>query len=310
MPDGFAHPRRALLDRSGKLPGMSASDPIIAVNGVFDDPVSAFDRGLAYGDGLFETCRVYAGAIPLWPLHRERLQSGCARLKLPLDWSALDSQRAEVLARAKQRGNDSGVLKLMVTRGSGGRGYAPPPKPTPMLCWIFYPGNQAVWHERSQEGAAVRFCNQRLSENPTLAGLKHLSRLDYVLARAEWADEFAEGLLLDARDRVIEGTVSNVFVVEDDRLITPALERSGVAGVMRRLILEQLATTAGLGISVEPITRAQLLSADEVLVCNSVFGIWPVVSLAPDNRHWTPGPVTRQLQKNWADWLDRGDAFG
>lgn len=279
------------------------SSPLTMVDGVFDAGVSVLDRGLAYGDGLFETCRVVDAQVPLWDLHRDRLESSCQRLGLPLDTSALDAQRATMLDEAKQRQQPDGVLKLIVTRGSGGRGYKPPAEPRPMLCWLFYPGAKPLWRQQAERGINLRICRHRLSDNPLLAGMKHLSRLDYVLARAEWQDEFPEGLLLDQQGRVVEGTVSNVFLMKKNQLVTPILARNGVAGVMRRLVLEQLAPTLDLSVREADVSLHDLQSADEVFVTNSVFGLWPVVGLfsseqAPmQARHYTIGPVTRGLQK-------------
>lgn len=279
---------------------MSEFEPVIFVDGVFNASVSPLDRGLAYGDGVFETCRVSAGQILLWEYHLERLEQSCKRLGIPLDLDLILNQQKRVLSEAERQNHFEGVLKLVVTRGAGGRGYKPPIHSTPMLCWIFYPGIKPQWTQGALDGVQVRVCQQRLSENPVLAGMKHLSRLDYVLARAEWDDEYDEGLLLDPESRVVEGTISNIFMVCGGQLITPSLERSGVAGVMRRMILERLAPRLSLPVQVQEVSFTQLQEADEVFLCNSVFGIWPVIELAEAR---SIGPTTRELQQAWADWL-------
>ena len=127
-----------------------------------------------------------------------------------------------------------------------------------------------------------------------LAGLKHLNRLEQVLARAEWQDTaYAEGLLCDTSGRVIEGVFSNLFLIKDGELITPDLSRCGVAGVMRAEILQQ-AQSLGISQTVRDVSYAELVAADEVFVCNSLYGIWPVCALATHD--WPVGPLTRKLQ--------------
>jgi len=283
---------------------MPANSPIIAVNGALDATISPLDRGFAYGDGLFETCRVRGGDIALWPLHRSRLTRDAERLGIPLIRDELESQRRQILTSATNAGHQEGVLKLIVTRGQGGRGYAPPDDPDPTLCWLFFPGVKADWEENARRGIQLRVCRQRLQDNPLLAGLKHLNRLEYVLARSEWGSEYPEGLLLDGRDRVIEGTVSNLFVWIDGQLCTPPLERAGVAGVMRRFIRDQLAPGLGMTVLERNLELADLARARELFVCNSVFGIWPVTRLAPDGCDYPIGPVTLQLQSARQTFFD------
>lgn len=284
---------------------MTDSELITLTNGEFGADLSALDRGLAYGDGLFETCRIYAGQIPLWRLHRERLVEGAHRLGIPLDVERIERERQRILSQAP--GVD-GVLKLVVTRGPGGRAYQPPATPVVSYCWQLRPGKLPAW-QSGQDGVALYECRHRLGDNPALAGMKHLNRLEYVLARMEWGDDYREGLLLDAQERVIEGTLSNVFIRLDDGWWTPRLDRNGVAGVMRRLILEQLAPALAFSVGEGDITRADLVGAQERFVCNSVFGIWPVTGLAPGGESFESGPETRQLQRRLAEWLAAGNTI-
>ncbi|HYQ39977.1 MAG TPA: aminotransferase class IV, partial [Pseudomonas sp.] len=153
-----------------------------------------------------------------------------------------------------------------------------------------------------QDGIRLYPCATRLAEQPLLAGLKHLNRLEQVLARAEWQDPaYAEGLMCDRSGRVIEGVFSNLFLVKDGELLTPALERCGVAGVMRAEILAR-ATAAGIPWRIADLDYPELLAADEVLLCNSQYGIWPVVAL--EGRVWPVGQLTRKLQHLLADLVD------
>lgn len=291
---------------------MSKASPITAINGVLHATLSPLDRGLAYGDGLFETCRVLDGQVPLWRWHHERLLHGCRRLGIAVNEAELLAQRDLMLRVAGEQENGQvpaqekaqGILKVIVTRGEGGRGLKRPETADPTLCWLFYPGENPLWGSGAREGISARVCDYRLADNPNLAGLKHLNRLDYVLARAEWDDEYQEGLLLDARDHLVEGTISNVFGVVEGQLVTPALNHNGVAGVMRRLLLEKLAPGAGLTVYERAMSLPEFKKAEEVFVCNSVFGIWPIVQLAPEGVVYSPGPVTRRLQEDWTQWLN------
>jgi 4-amino-4-deoxychorismate lyase len=241
------------------------------IDGVAAQDVSADDRGLAYGHGVFETIEIAAGELPHWARHWRRLVLGCSRLGLAEPGEALLRGEAMRLAR----GHERAVLKLMLTAGSAGVGYRlPDGAPTRrVLC-------MRTWPERRlpTEGAALRLCRTRLPFDPALAGIKHLNRLHSVLARAEWRDEYAEGLLCDPDGCVVEGTMSNVFWVEGDTLLTPDLSRCGVAGIMRERILEW-ADGRGATARIEACPPERLRSADAVFVCNSLIGIWPAARL-------------------------------
>jgi 4-amino-4-deoxychorismate lyase len=260
------------------------------IDGKDSDQIAADDRGLLYGDGLFETFAVHSGEPQLWTQHMARLVRGCVRLGI--EPPSVDLLQAE--ARALCAGSARAVLKIIVTRGSGGRGYRPPAPALPrrILSLHPWPDHPAHW---PQQGVSVRLCDTPLGTNPRLAGLKHLNRLEQVLARAEWDDpDIAEGLMLDAAGGLVEGTMSNLFLVREGRLRTPALERCGVAGVMRARVLE-LAAQDGIACEVSDLGLADLQAADEVFVCNSIIGIWPVRRV--QSMEFTPGPVTRFLQQ-------------
>ncbi|MGE8068471.1 aminodeoxychorismate lyase [Pseudomonas sp. NPDC089569] len=258
------------------------------VDGQPADALSLKDRGLAYGDGLFETIAVRDGRPSLLDRHLARLAQGSSRLSINSD---PDLIRSEVLAYAAALG--SGVLKLVLTRGDGLRGYAPDPSAPARRILLGNPpaAYPAVHGER---GVRLFPCVTRLSHQPLLAGLKHLNRLEQVIARSEWQDtEHAEGLMLDQADRVIEGVFSNLFLVREGVLVTADLKRCGVAGVMRAELLYQ-ADALGIPTQITDITLEQLQSADEVFLCNSVYGVWPVHAYAALS--WPVGPLTRKLQ--------------
>lgn len=266
------------------------------VDGQPADAVSLKDRGLAYGDGLFETIAVKAGQPVLLDRHLQRLAEGCRRLAIVVDQQLI---RSELLAYSRALGD--GVLKLILSRGDSLRGYgfnrdAPPRRILQGSPPVVYPQAHGV------SGIRLFPCATRLSEQPLLAGLKHLNRLEQVIARSEWQDaEHAEGLMLDVSGRVIEGVFSNLFLIRDGVLLTASLERCGVAGVMRA---ELLARAPGLGmpVTVADISLHALQQADEVLVCNSVYGIWPVCGCG--SMSWPVGPLTRKLQGIVRELLD------
>lgn len=250
--------------------------------------VNLQNRALAYGDGLFETIGVRAGRPTLLEYHLDRLALGCQRLGIEVDGALV---RDEVRRYASQLGE--GVAKLILVRGDSQRGYAPDIAAAPRR--ILQGGPPPAYPERNAaHGVRLFACRTRLAEQPLLAGLKHLNRLEQVLARAEWQDTgHAEGLMRDTSGRVIEGVFSNLFIARSGQLSTADLSRCGVAGVMRAALVDH-ARAAGIEVQVRDLALVDLEQADEVFVCNSVYGIWPVTGFTSLN--WPPGPLTRKLQ--------------
>ncbi|WP_331352483.1 aminodeoxychorismate lyase [Cellvibrio sp. UBA7671] len=288
---------------------MSINLPLISVNGILDSAISPLDRGFSYGDGVFETCRYSRGTIPLWSYHRERLSRSAERLKIPLNESLLAQYLDAMLAYLRNANIAHSVVKIILTRGVGGRGYRLPDQIVPTYCIGIFPCTP-LQTEQYRNGVAVRICDLRLSQAPALAGMKHLNRLEHILARAEWQDEFAEGLLLDAQGRVVEATVSNLFVVKNNQLYTPDLSAAGVAGVMRRTITEKLAPALGLACQIVNMELDFVRGADEIFLCNSVYGIWPVNMLVDDRQSvtatltsYSSHQITRTLQQQLAHLL-------
>jgi len=267
------------------------------INGHAGECLSTQDRGLLYGDGLFETIAVENGIPRRWSRHLARLQDGCARLCIAQPDVALLEDEAAGLCRDAGRA----VLKLVITRGAGGRGYRPAPDVTPTRIVQLYP--YPSWpSEWMLAGVHSRICELRLGCNPLLAGIKHMNRLEQVLARIEWDDpDISEGLMQDQHGNLIEGTMSNVFLVTHGVLLTPELSRCGVAGITRALLLE-LAQQAGIATGVRDIAMDELAWADEVFLCNSLIGIWPVISVA--DRSYPVGRVTQLLQSFLRDHAD------
>ncbi len=263
---------------------------MILINGAESSELAVTDRGLHYGDGLFETLAVTDGVPELWDRHLARLQQGCQRLHLPMPESDLLTAEVQQVCA----GATCAVLKLVLTRGSGGRGYRPPSNPqiTRIMSLHPWPDYPVSWYT---QGVRLGVCQQRVSLNPDLAGIKHLNRLDQVLARAEWdRPDQAEGLMLDPAGRVIEGTMSNLFVVQDGRLLTPDVTQAGIAGVMRGLILDQ-AQTLGISCGIIDLELSDLSHTQEMFMCNSVIGIWPVQQLQEWMKYSVIGPQTTRL---------------
>lgn len=264
--------------------------PAIWVDGRQADGVPATDRGLYFGDGVFETIRVRDGMPEYLDRHLDRLADGLNRLGIPPVPS--DTLHDEI--RRISRGTRDSVLKVIVTRGDGGRGYAAPSAPRPRRILVLGPrrGRPASEYER---GAAVRWCEARLALNPALAGVKHLNRLEQVLARAEWNDPgIAEGLVLDTGGRVVEATAANLLLVERGRLVTPDLTSCGVAGVMRAVVMES-ARRDGLEVLCETVHPDRVAGADELFLTNSLIGVLPVGRLGTGS--FPVGPVTRRLME-------------
>lgn len=264
------------------------------VNGVPGSSISIRDRGLLYGDGVFRTLRAARGKALHWSLHYLKLQHDCTALGITCpDEAVLCAELDQVLTQ-----HPDGVVKLIVTRGGGARGYTPSTDAEPTRIWDFspLPDYPAEW---ATQGIKARVCSLRLSAQPRLACVKHLNRLENVLAAIELSDaqlydsQFAEGLLLDAEGHLIEGIRSNLFLVSQGRLITPDLSRCGVAGVQRGRVMAW-ALRHGVTLQVRDVGLEEALHADELFIVNSVIGLWPICKL--EQRHWSHFPVAVQIR--------------
>jgi 4-amino-4-deoxychorismate lyase len=256
------------------------------------------DRAFHYGDGVFETIAIRKGEARLWSLHVERLQAGCERLGIAAPAAnELQQQLAHAL-RATDIDTRYALAKIIVSAGSAGRGYRRPDKiAAELFTGIFEAARPDDFHIR--DGVTTRRCETIVAAQPALAGIKSLNRLEQVLARNEWQDPAVfEGLMCDTDGLLICGTMSNVFLIHDETVSTPILDRCGVAGVMRRHIIEVLAAN-GTAVQERALAWDKLVSADEVFLTNSQFGLVPV--RACDAQEWAVGPKTRNLLGLLAD---------
>lgn len=263
------------------------------VNGVPNGNILPDDRGLQYGDGVFETIAVCQGQPLLWTQHLERLVKGCKRLAIRPPESSLLHTEVATLSNGVKRG----IIKIILTRGPSPRGYriSGTSEPTRIIIFSPWPG-YPITH--ANNGVTVRLCRTHLSRNPQLAGIKHLNRLEQVLARSEWDEEDAEGLMQDSDGNIIEGTMTNVFMATKGVLTTPDLTQAGVEGVMRAQLLE-CADKLAISNRIEPIKLEQLFQAEEVFLSNCIIGIWPVIKLA--NKVFHIGGITQRLQNAIVD---------
>jgi len=250
------------------------------VNGGFEQPVSVYDRGFTYGDGVFRTMRMRNGQPVSWPFHYQKLVADCAVIGIVCPSAELlmnDIQK--LFAEDILSENLSQVAKIIITRGEGARGYAPPAVTVPTRVIV----KSAMPHyaeSNYQNGVKLHVCELRLAAQPKLAGIKHLNRLENILARMEWHDDaMFDGLLMDQAGNVIECTMSNIFARFGDKLLTPDLTRCGVAGITRQRILG-LGKVLGVSCASGQMSLEHFLQADEIIICNSLYGVFQVNSVA------------------------------
>ena len=266
------------------------------VNGQAQDFLPISDRAVHYGDGLFETVKIKARTPLFWDRHIARLRTSCQRLQIPCDFRLLEAEVSEVLNSLENHDQRCHILKLIVTRGSGGRGYNPPSivSATRIVQLHSFPEGYA---NNAVNGIHAQLCRHPVSRNSMLAGMKHLNRLDQVMASMELSKSSDEGLMCDDTQHLIEGIKTNVFLILDGKISTPALTEAGIAGILRDVLLEYF-YDQGKPVDVRQIHIGELKRASELFVCNSVLGIWPLIALsnAGADLSFPIGPVTREVQ--------------
>jgi 4-amino-4-deoxychorismate lyase len=228
--------------------------------------------------------------------HHDRLVAGCQRLGIPLSVERVDSDLSAALAALDR--DYCGVLRLTVTRGPGPRGYTPPETCAPRT--VIELSRREDDLARPPPPVRVELARCRLGEQPALAGIKHLNRLDQVMAAAEArARSLDDLILLDQHERVVSVVAGNLFLLRDGGLVTPAITGAGVAGTVRRLIIERLATRLGLSVEEDVIGQSDLLAAQEIFSCNSLTGPRPIAGLGAHS--WHAWPVSRALHAAYVE---------
>jgi 4-amino-4-deoxychorismate lyase len=260
------------------------------INGGFEHRMSPLDRGLSYGDGVFRTLKVLSGSPVDWVMHYQKLLSDCSAIGIVCPSPELILNDIDLLFKSEE----TGVVKIIITRGEGERGYAPPAvtSPTRIVLRSELPQYPS---EYFNHGVKLFSCNTILSSQPKLAGVKHLNRLENVLARSEWqGPEYVDGVMLDAQGNVIECTSANIFIRIDKTLMTPDLSNSGVAGVTRQRILD-IAESLLLTPVIKTLKLTDVLYSDEMVICNSLYGAWQVRDF--QTKHWQVGDLARNLRR-------------
>lgn len=257
------------------------------VNGEVSDWVHHTDRGLTYGDGLFESLAVEQGRARFWQAHMDRLKRGCEAL-------GIDMPPQELLlrdVRTAAAGQSRCVVRVTLTRGPGGRGYAPPEDAQTTRLVSAHPWPEGI-ETSTRNGIRARTCDLRLALQPALGGIKHLNRLEQVLAAREMAEHPGlDGILLNQEGFVISGLYANIFLVIGNMLLTPRMDRCGVRGVLRGLLLRDFKSRVEL----RRVHPAMLGEVDEVFLCSALRGITPVTAI--DAHEWRIGNVTREMQE-------------
>ena len=263
------------------------------INGAPGNTINAEDRGLSYGDGVFRTLRMQAGRPVCWERQYAKLQHDCGALRIPCPSALVLSSELQQLGKTQA----DGVAKIIITRGISTRGYAPSAQSEATRIINITPAT-AYSAENAKQGVRVHVCKIRLGHQALLAGIKHLNRLENVLAASEWQNpDMPEGLLSDISGYVISGTRSNLFMLRGNILYTPNLSRCGVAGVQRDRVIDW-AKQHGVTCKVADFRMEELVLAEEIFLVNSVFGLWPVRELASYRR--TEHPMAWKIQ----EWLN------
>jgi 4-amino-4-deoxychorismate lyase len=263
------------------------------VNGAPGNTINAEDRGLAYGDGVFRTLRMQAGRPVCWERQYAKLQRDCGALKISCPSALVLSSELQQLGKTQPEG----VAKIIITRGVSARGYAPSVQTEATRILNINP-SRVFPTDFAKSGVRMHVCKVRLGHQVLLAGIKHLNRLENVLAASEWQDQdVPEGLLTDIAGNIISGTRSNLFMLRGNILYTPNLSRCGVAGVQRDRVMDW-SKQHGVTCKAADFHMEELVQADEIFLVNSVFGLWPVREVADYRR--TQHPMSWKIQ----EWLN------
>ncbi len=256
------------------------------VNGVWQSSIPVTDRGFQFGDGLFETLLLHKGALPLLPLHMKRLTRGASVLRLTVNQADIELDLKRFVTES---GLTDATLKILITREAG-KGYRP--SAGSGVCRTILaraPSPQNV------TGLSLKVCQTPLGCNPSLAGIKTLSCLEYVVAAAELGESYDSGLLVSQQGHMVEALHHNLYWVENNTVYTPELELCGVQGVMQDYLIDTVFPKLSLTLQKVKAKPKRLMYADEVFVSNAVVGVVGVHKI--DTLQWPIGHLTQQIQQ-------------
>lgn len=260
----------------------------IWVNGEKTDKVSVLDRGFSYGDGIFTTIKVANSHCELLPQHIERLQQGLIKLSI----ASIDFENLFEDLTAKSKNLQNGVLKVIITRGQGKRGYSSVGCDSPTIV-ISASSVAPSYQQWQQEGVELGVSTIALGINPLTAGIKHLNRLEQILVKQQIDDnKWTDAVVLDCQGHVIETSMANIFLCKDNIVYTPCLTSSGVKGLMRQQVINYLDDN-NIDIIEDRFKFGAIINADEIFITNCLMGVVPITGV--DTTAFSIGKITSML---------------
>ena len=264
--------------------------PIVLINGAKQSKISIFNRNVQFGDGLFETCVVENKKILFWTNHFARLNRGCEQLKISkVDESVWLSDVKKALSLYSY---DRCVVKLILSRGESLRGYGFKDDIKPVRAVIVLELQNTTLNNLF----SLEYCQSGYNSNPKLAGIKHCNRLEQVLARAGLKSD--EGIMLDENHNVISVTQGIIYAIHGNTLITPKLDKCGVEGTRRAIILD-LAKLLGIKVKVDTLSAKELVQADEVFISNSIKEIQSITQIGEIS--FGESPITKKIKDAYTE---------
>ena len=261
-------------------------EPIVLIDGKIHDSLSVFNRNMQYGDGLFETCTARDNKILHWKEHFSRLNLGCRKLKIKnIEESIWIKDIKKALSLTSQK---NCVIKLILSRGNSLRGYSYPDDILPVRVVII----SELKKVKEKKSFSLDYAESGYHSNPILAGIKHCNRIEQILARSTLKRD--EAVMLDENQNIISVTQGNIYFIFGKRLVTPKLDRCGVIGSRRSLILD-LAESLEMIVEQTNISKNEIKKADEVFISNSIIGIQSVSSI--EDCQFPKSSITEQINK-------------
>jgi 4-amino-4-deoxychorismate lyase len=264
----------------------------VIVNGEYINQVSLSDRSVQFGDGCFTTLLVTKGIAEFWSAHRQRLMQGCERLSINFSaWELLEKSVYELSQK-----HNKAVLKVIISRGIGGRGYGTDESAVPsfFISQHAFPNHYLEWQA---QGIALSLSPILLAKQPLLAGIKHLNRLEQVLIKQQLQHTtFDDVIVCDTDKHLVESSAANLFWCIGNTWFTPDLSQSGVDGVMRNQVLRYF-KQQGIAVKLVKIGSEALLKAEQLFLCNSVMKVIPARNFQANPQAQVVHYEPKQLQE-------------